>query len=464
MFRSSYYIFFCFLFLVFKILAISFTQHDLFGDEAQYWLWSKNLDFGYYSKPPLLSWFVFLFCFLFGDNFFVIKIIPIFFYILSSYLIYLIAYKLWKNKELAFLASVTFFLMPAVSFSSFILSTDVLLIFFWNMSLFQLLNLLNKARTVNFVLLGLFLGLAFLSKYAAVYFFLCLAFLFFEKRVRVVISSNIFAVFLFFVVFLLVVSPNIIWNINNGWLTFGHTADNAALDRISFNLFNVVIFILSQAVMLGPVIFIVFFFVIKKNLISEFNNRFLVYFSFPIFFIILIESYLVRANANWAAVSLISFLILFVRVVFKHNKAFLNINNVLNLLLGVVFFGLIATSSKLEPFKRISGISDFGNDLKLENLEDFENIVISDRMLFSNLSFIFQKDSFSLYVPYKKNSKIGHHFQKSNPLPENFNKDFVLIGHEDEIGYLINEYNANLIDKKNVGFSKDKLNIYEVSF
>ena len=195
MFRSSYYIFFCFLFLVFKILAISFTQHDLFGDEAQYWLWSKNLDFGYYSKPPLLSWFVFLFCFLFGDNFFVIKIIPIFFYILSSYLIYLIAYKLWKNKELAFLASVTFFLMPAVSFSSFILSTDVLLIFFWNMSLFQLLNLLNKARTVNFVLLGLFLGLAFLSKYAAVYFFLCLAFLFFEKRVRVVISSNIFAVF-----------------------------------------------------------------------------------------------------------------------------------------------------------------------------------------------------------------------------------------------------------------------------
>ena len=171
-----------------------------------------------------------------------------------------------------------------------------------------------------------------------------------------------------------------------------------------------------------------------------------------------------RANANWAAVSLISFLILFVGVVFKHNKVFLNINNVLNLLLGVVFFGLIATSSKLEPFKRITGISDFANDLKLEGLGAFENIVISDRMLFSNLSFIFQKDYFSFYVPYKKNSKIGHHFQKSNPLPENFNKNFVFIGHEDEIKYLVNEYNAKLIDKISVGFSKDKLSVYEVSF
>ena len=25
-------------------------------DEAQYWGWSKDLAFGYYSKPPLLAW------------------------------------------------------------------------------------------------------------------------------------------------------------------------------------------------------------------------------------------------------------------------------------------------------------------------------------------------------------------------------------------------------------------------
>ena len=79
--------------LIIKIVATNQTAFNLFGDEAQYWLWSKDLDFGYFSKPPLLSWFIFLFCFLFGDSFFVIKIIPVFFYVLNSYLIYLIADK-----------------------------------------------------------------------------------------------------------------------------------------------------------------------------------------------------------------------------------------------------------------------------------------------------------------------------------------------------------------------------------
>ena len=40
--------------LVVKIISVYFTDFNLFGDEAQYWLWSKNIDFGYFSKPPFL--------------------------------------------------------------------------------------------------------------------------------------------------------------------------------------------------------------------------------------------------------------------------------------------------------------------------------------------------------------------------------------------------------------------------
>ena len=57
------------LFLI-KITAIWFTNFNLFGDEAQYWLWSKNLDYGYFSKPPLLSWFIAVYSFVFGESFF----------------------------------------------------------------------------------------------------------------------------------------------------------------------------------------------------------------------------------------------------------------------------------------------------------------------------------------------------------------------------------------------------------
>ena len=33
---------------------------DLFVDEAYYWDWSRKLDFGYYSHPPMVAWLIFL--------------------------------------------------------------------------------------------------------------------------------------------------------------------------------------------------------------------------------------------------------------------------------------------------------------------------------------------------------------------------------------------------------------------
>ena len=60
---------FCFVFLLIKIYSIYTTNFNLFGDEAQYWLWSQALDFGYYSKPPLLAWFLHGHTSIFGSSF-----------------------------------------------------------------------------------------------------------------------------------------------------------------------------------------------------------------------------------------------------------------------------------------------------------------------------------------------------------------------------------------------------------
>ena len=44
--------------LVFRLVALAFNRTDLFFDEAQYWSWSLDPDFGYYSKPPLIAWMI----------------------------------------------------------------------------------------------------------------------------------------------------------------------------------------------------------------------------------------------------------------------------------------------------------------------------------------------------------------------------------------------------------------------
>jgi len=371
---------------------------------------------------------------------------------------------LWGNKNLAALTGLTFFVMPAVSFSSFILSTDVLLIFFWSMSLLQLLVVLERPRRINFIFLGLFVGLAFLSKYAGIYFFLCLFFLFFEKKVREIFYKNIFSCILFICVFLVIIAPNIVWNFNNGWVTFDHTADNAALNRVSLNFSSGFVFIVSQIIMVGPLVFFAFCYSFKKRLIGDFNNRLLFYFSIPVFLIVLVEGIIVRANANWAAVSLVAFLILFVGAVFHFSKKALSINNLFNLLVGLGFFYLIATSSTVGPFKRISGVKSLAEDLRLHNVNEIGRLVVSDRMLFSNLRFIFYEDPVVFYTPYKQNSKIGHHFQKASPLPGSFNNSFIFIGYKEDIAYLEKEYKIRLVDKKNYKFLKNELSIYEISF
>ena len=90
--NSNYFLFvLCFVFLIIKFISIYSTKFDLFGDEAQYWLWSKNLDFGYFSKPPLLPWVIALVCSIFGNSFFVIKMISAIIYCVNSYVVFLIS-------------------------------------------------------------------------------------------------------------------------------------------------------------------------------------------------------------------------------------------------------------------------------------------------------------------------------------------------------------------------------------
>ena len=58
--------------LLIKLIFIYLTNFDLFGDEAQYWIWSQSLDFGYYSKPPFVAWIISFFTFFLGNAFIVI--------------------------------------------------------------------------------------------------------------------------------------------------------------------------------------------------------------------------------------------------------------------------------------------------------------------------------------------------------------------------------------------------------
>jgi len=451
-----------FLLVTFKITAIYFTNFSLYGDEAQYWLWSKALDLGYYSKPPLLAWFLSGYTSLFGDSFFSLKMFPIVVYFFISFAIYKLCISLSLSKNSSSLCAISFLIMPAASISSFLISTDLLLLLFWALSMMVLLRIRAHGTMLNFFLLGLYLGLAFLAKYAAVYFLLCLFFLIIiDKKTFNVFKNNPTGGGVFLISFIVVLIPNFYWNLNNGWVTFSHTYDNANLQNLYLNFYEPLKFLVAQILMVGPVLFFSFI-VLIRYFSFDFENNFLLIFSLPIIFIVLVESFLVRANANWGAPALISIFILLFRLVNSNKLNLIKINFVFNYFVVILFFGSILVSSKSTVFDRVRGIDDFADEIS--TIIDNKDLVVSDRIVFSNISYQIRNKSNRVFMPYQKDTPVTNHFQMSASLNKNQKDDFFLIGDLGDISYLSEKYQGRLIKEFAVLFSSSKLKLYEVNF
>jgi hypothetical protein len=284
-----------------------------------------------------------------------------------------------------------------------------------------------------------------------------------DRDFRKIILTNKNKTVLFLLCFFITILPNLIWNILNGWVTLTHTSSNAGLDRIDLNFFQGGEFLLIQLLMIGPLFsfFVIFF--LKKIKFNK-THIFLLIFSMPAIIIVLLESILVRANANWAAVGLVALYILFFNIIYSQKIKLILLSNVFNFLLGMCLFFLISISSNISLFDRINGITDFSNKLRANYLVSSKVIVVSDRLLFSNLKYIYKDKDIKLYMPYNPTSEITNHFELSSPLNANISQDFILLGFPESINYLKNKYEIKKLKKINNKFKKGSINIYEVTF
>jgi len=461
MFKS--FIFSILFLTVLKIYSVYSTTFGLFGDEAQYWLWSQDLDFGYLSKPPLLAWIVRFHTSLFGDSFGSLKLFPIIFYFFTSVAVYSFCRKLELQKTTSLICFFSFLIMPAVSVSSFLISTDVVLLLFWILSMCALVDIRQDPSLKNFLFLGIMLGFSFLAKYAAIYFFISLIILlFFDIRLRDILYLNKSKFIICLITMFVVVLPNIIWNASNGWLTLSHTSDNVNLNNIDLSFSRGFVFLILQILMIGPILFIGTAINIKKT-IYDTKNIFLLSFSIPVVIIVFFESVIVRANANWAAVSLICLLIFFIRSLSYLKNFFLYLNLIVNIGFAAIFFLLIAFSSDYRIFDRINGIQEFSNELK-KNLQDKSNIVVSNRLLYSNLAYQYKDEKFKLLMPLSHNQKITKHFQIKSSLNKEMHDNFLFIGSPPEISYLENTPNIRPLKEFHPKFTSSSIKIYEVIF
>jgi 4-amino-4-deoxy-L-arabinose transferase-like glycosyltransferase len=148
------------------------------------------------------------------------------------------------------------------------------------------------------------MGLAFLSKYAALYFVAgAVIHALWSPQARRMWRIPMLAAAV--AAFALVIAPNVLWNVANGLETVRHTASNTAGSR-HFQLSEVAEFVLSQFGVFGPIPFAVLLggtVLLARRGALEPADRLALAFTAPPLLIILGQAFYSHANANWAAVA-----------------------------------------------------------------------------------------------------------------------------------------------------------------
>src|SRR3979490_913811 len=81
-----------------RLVGLELSTVDLFFDEAQYWAWSREPAFGYFSKPPLLAWTIWLAEHICGSSEACIRAPAPVFWFGTSLLIYAVAHLIYDGR------------------------------------------------------------------------------------------------------------------------------------------------------------------------------------------------------------------------------------------------------------------------------------------------------------------------------------------------------------------------------
>ncbi len=386
-----------------RIVMLAFDTTDLFVDEAQYWLWAQHLDFGYYSKPPMIAWVLRGVEEISGSTgIFWIRICGPLFHLATGLVLMQVARRLF-DREIAAWTGATFLTLPGVALSSVFFSTDVLLLFFIAVALAAYVLLTERRSVAMAVLLGLAVACAFLSKYAILFVvpggLVAVACL---PDARIAWRDAAIAVAVAAAASL----PNIWWNLDNRMITVTHTGNIAHWGNLNPRLSGGLEFLGSQFGVVGPIVFAAI--LVAAYLMArgegEWRERMLFFLSVPIIALISLQATVAKAYANWAATAYVAGTVLAVwtlrRVWPQGLKWSLLLNGTVSCLVAMAPIAAYPLSKAgATVMDRYIGRSKISSDAaELARTLLLRDIVSDDRDILADMFYTLRDRGFSLYA------------------------------------------------------------------
>ena len=250
--------------LLVYILTLSFTSYGIFRDELYYLACANRLDLGYVDHPPLSIWVLAVWKFIFGDSVFMIRMVPAVISSATVFMIGLFTVRLGGGKSAVIISTVTFMLSPIFLGMNTIYSMNTFDFFFWILSAYLFLRIIETENRNLWYTLGIVIGLGLLNKTSMLW--LCAGILigtaFTPLREDLKTKYPYIAAGIAFLIF----SPYIIWNLTHD-LAHLEFMRNAATRK--YGGLTPVSFVLDLILILNPISFLIWL----PGLVFYFFNR-----------------------------------------------------------------------------------------------------------------------------------------------------------------------------------------------
>ncbi|MEX1060212.1 MAG: glycosyltransferase family 39 protein [Methyloceanibacter sp.] len=438
--------------LALRLVAVYAARIDLVLDEAQYWSWSRELAFGYFSKPPMIAWLIRGTSELCGNSEACIRSASPVLYTLAAFMLYLTGRALY-GPRVGFWSAIVFATLPGVSYSSHLITTDVPLILFWTIALYAWVMLVKRQSVAFAVLLGVAIGLGLLAKQAMVYAFLCIAchaVVSHEARNALKGGRGIVVALIALALF----APNVMWNAEHGFPTVKHTEANIGWQYPYVHPLRLIEYIGVQFGVFGPILLVVLLRTAWREIRrpSDQGKVLLLSFSLPVLTLLSVQAVLSRAHGNWSATAYPAASILVTAVMLELNRQVLfRISLGLHLAIATMLAAAPAFApqwrlfERIEFLRRVVGWHESAQIVRTKLSEErYGSILVDTREMAGELLYYLRDVPIRLYVWTSGPTPMDHYeltrpFTAASPepvlfvslrrCPGNFAKSFGVFTH-----------------------------------
>jgi len=281
------------------------------ADEAHYALYGSFLDWSYFDHPPMVGWLQSI-ALLFSSSEFSLRVIPIILSGLSLCVLFHLAKKDFgeKTAQLTILLFISAPILQVLPFGM-IPETPLILAGLLNIWILKRIQINEGHQLKDWLLLGLILGAAGLSKYTGVTLAVS-TFIVLYLQFKARLFSQV-GLYLAGIIAAICIFPVLYWNMHNDWISFLYQLNHSA-GKSEYSLAAALRMQVTQFAAFGPLIYIVGLLAIWKLRANNGAKIWLI-FALPILILFSILSAKGRSLPHWTELGVIFMLPLIAKVI-----------------------------------------------------------------------------------------------------------------------------------------------------